>query len=487
MTLSHLGILDETITDNDTPGLLTYKRGDDLNATLDEKARSYLDLNCAYCHQSGSDVRADFDLRMQLSLAETNLLDAGIFNSLNIPNEAILEEGSPERSILYLRANSLADGVAMPPVAKNKIDTEGMLMLEAWIRQLGNVPNVAVYNVLASPASIDMNVGDTAQLTATVEPSNATDTAVTWFSNDTGIAEIDTDTGTVTAIGPGSVTVTVTTNDGGFKASAVVNVAGDSQNPISVYNVMTSPANVDILVGENVQLTAVTEPANATDQTVTWFSNDTDIAIVDANTGVVTGVGNGAIDVTAVTNDGGYKASVTVNVSGAQVAVYNVLTAQSRITLTQGDSFDLIATVEPADATNQEVSWFSNDTTVAEVDADTGRVTGVAPGEVDVTVTTLDGGFRATTTVAVVPSGQSLITMFPVPADDFVNIDLSGFMNQEVKVQLFEVGNSLLTTVTFPEDHPEINQLDVSAYPRGLYYITFSTPSWAVSKLLLVE
>ncbi len=60
VTLSHLGILDEVISDADTNTILTYKSIDDPNASLEEKARSYLDLNCAYCHRSGTGNRGEF-------------------------------------------------------------------------------------------------------------------------------------------------------------------------------------------------------------------------------------------------------------------------------------------------------------------------------------------------------------------------------------------------------------------------------------------
>ena len=136
VTLSHLGILDQSITDVDTENLLTYKSITDPTATIDEKARSYMDINCAYCHQPGTGNRADFDLRMDLSLRETNLLTANANESLGIPDEKILAIGNPDKSILYHRMNSVVPGIAMPAVAKNKIDAAGVALINEWIGQL---------------------------------------------------------------------------------------------------------------------------------------------------------------------------------------------------------------------------------------------------------------------------------------------------------------------------------------------------------------
>ncbi|WP_400078679.1 PQQ-dependent sugar dehydrogenase [Winogradskyella sp. R77965] len=146
VTLSHLGIINESITDADTPNLITNKSLQDPNATIDEKARSYLDLNCAYCHRHDSGNRANFDLRYFNSLEATELLTAGILTPLGIdPNEEIVYAGDASKSILYHRMNSLDQTIMMPPIAKSIIDQPAVDLIEAWINQLDanstNVPN----------------------------------------------------------------------------------------------------------------------------------------------------------------------------------------------------------------------------------------------------------------------------------------------------------------------------------------------------------
>lgn len=138
VTLSELGILNQNITDTDTPGYLTHKAIDDPNATLDEKARSYLDNNCAYCHQPATGNRADFDLRLFNTLSQTGLLTAGINQTIPAmaPDQQIVFPGDASKSQLYHRANSLDPGIMMPPLAKGIVDTEGVALLEAWINQL---------------------------------------------------------------------------------------------------------------------------------------------------------------------------------------------------------------------------------------------------------------------------------------------------------------------------------------------------------------
>ena len=81
---------------------------------------------------------------------------------------------------------------------------------------------VSVTGVSLDKATMELYTGDTATLTATVQPSNATNQNVTWQSNNADVATVDN--GTVTAVGAGETTITVTTEDGGYTASCTVTV-----------------------------------------------------------------------------------------------------------------------------------------------------------------------------------------------------------------------------------------------------------------------
>ena len=83
---------------------------------------------------------------------------------------------------------------------------------------------VKAAGVSLNKASISMKVGDSAKLTATVSPSNATNKSVTWSSSNTSVATVNS-SGNVTAKKAGKATITVTTKDGGYTAKASVNVS----------------------------------------------------------------------------------------------------------------------------------------------------------------------------------------------------------------------------------------------------------------------
>ena len=86
-----------------------------------------------------------------------------------------------------------------------------------------NAATVPVTGVSLTPASLSLFTGDTATLTATVQPSNATNQNVTWSSDKPDVATVDA-AGKVTAVGAGTATITVTTADGSKQATCSVTV-----------------------------------------------------------------------------------------------------------------------------------------------------------------------------------------------------------------------------------------------------------------------
>ena len=254
---------------------------------------------------------------------------------------------------------------------------------------------VKVTGVKLNKTATSIFVGDSETLTATITPENATNQKVTWKSSDTAIATVDA-AGKVTGVKAGEATITVTTEDGGKTAACKVTV---SNKEIKVTGVKLNKTATSLLVGGNETLVATILPENATNKKVTWKSSNAAVATVDA-AGKVTGVKAGEATITVTTDDGGKTATCKVTVSNKEVNVTGVTLNKATLTLIEGASETLTATVAPADATNQKVTWKSSNAAVATVDA-TGKVTAVKAGEATITVTTEDGAKTATCKVTV--------------------------------------------------------------------------------------
>lgn len=231
-------------------------------------------------------------------------------------------------------------------------------------------------------------IGSSFTVKPVISPEDASDLGVVWESADTKVVSVASD-GTVTAIGPGTTTVKATTNDGSFTSNCVVSVKSPAQH------ISLDKTSLKLLEGESGKLTATVYPLNSTQKVLTWVSDAPDVASVDEG-------GN-------VTARKAGTATITVKVAENVIAVCKV-TVISRVTgislsettveLKPGETHQLTATVLPQNASNAEVTWYSDKESVATV-SQSGLVTGVGPGETTVHAVTTDGGKMASCLVKV--------------------------------------------------------------------------------------
>ena len=155
----------------------------------------------------------------------------------------------------------------------------------------------------------------TATLTATVTPSNATNKSVTWTSSNTSVATVSS-SGVVTAKANGTATITAKTADGtNLTATCTVTVA----IPVLATGISLNQTSLSFTAAnQTATLTATVTPSNATNKSVTWTSSNTSVATV-SSTGVVTAKANGTATITAKTADGtNLTATCTVTVAITQ-------------------------------------------------------------------------------------------------------------------------------------------------------------------------
>ncbi len=255
------------------------------------------------------------------------------------------------------------------------------------------IPPVPVTNVVLDKTSLGLTVGATEQLTATVYPSDAANPNISWHSNKTYVATVQD--GQITAVGAGTATITVTTEDGNKTATCTVTVTAVSTTDPSVVLDKTS---VELLVGSTVQLTAKVYPETGTTPSLIWISSNTDVVSV-TQTGALTALAAGTSMITVVTEDGSYSAQCQVTVQELVIPVTGITLDKSVLNMFAGESSQLSATVLPASATNKQVRWSTNDSSVASVD--NGLVTARSAGTTTITAQSAEGYYWASCVVTV--------------------------------------------------------------------------------------
>lgn len=170
---------------------------------------------------------------------------------------------------------------------------------------------VLVTSVSLNRSSLSLNVNESANLVATVLPSNATNKTLSWTSSNTSVATVS-QTGRVTGLSAGTAVIRAYATDGSSKyAECTVTVIGAN---IPVTGVTLNKSSLFVSVGGTATLVPTILPPGATNQNVTWDTSDTTVASVNSS-GVVTGIHEGTCAITVRTVDGGYTATCNVTVT----------------------------------------------------------------------------------------------------------------------------------------------------------------------------
>ncbi|MFN0066242.1 MAG: PA14 domain-containing protein [Limisphaerales bacterium] len=146
-------------------------------ASLEHRARSYLDANCSHCHRPGG-VNANWDARIETPLGLAGILGGTVQNDLGIPGARNVVARDLARSVLYQRVATATASHKMPPIAKNVVDGPALLALAGWILSLDPPPEVALTSpapgaLFYTPANIP--------LTATASSSNGSIVRIEYY------------------------------------------------------------------------------------------------------------------------------------------------------------------------------------------------------------------------------------------------------------------------------------------------------------------
>ncbi len=317
---------------------------------------------------------------------------------------AIEQEDETERDIKWSSSDDSVASVSGGLVTAKSIGSAtitasvGNVSAECAVTVADNA--VKVTGIVLDNTSLDLVINETATLKATVLPTDATNKSVTWQNLNPDIVSFNQSTGEITALSVGTARIIAKTTDGGHTADCEINVYDDT---VKVVSVSLDKSETGIGIGEQLTLKATVLPENATNKTIKWSSLNSNVATV-SDKGVVTGISEGTTQIYATSSS-----------NSACYAICRITVAKNKVAVTGieldsnvfGDAFEVdigktlifSPTIKPNNATNKATVWTSSDESIAK--ADNGVVTGLSAGTVTITVTTVDGGYSARTTVKV--------------------------------------------------------------------------------------
>ncbi|MDE5789615.1 MAG: leucine-rich repeat protein, partial [Muribaculaceae bacterium] len=235
------------------------------------------------------------------------------------------------------------------------------------------VTPIVATSIRLSEDDMELGIGWTCRLEAIVEPNNATNKNVTWRSDNVDVATVSED-GFVRAIAVGVANITATCGD--VSATCKVTV-----KPIIIpaSKVVLDKEEMSMVVGESDKLIASVYPDNAVDKSITWRSDNEDVATVSED-GIVKAISVGVANITATCGEVSAMCKVTVS----PVTASSLVIDKEYITLQIGEYDKLTATVYPEDSVDKSISWCSSDNNIVRV-SDEGIVTALSSGNAYIT------------------------------------------------------------------------------------------------------
>ena len=312
--------------------------------------------------------------------------------------------------------------------------------------------SVPITSITVTPETSNLVIGKSVTLTTEVSPANADDKTVTFTSSNPAIAAVDATTGKVTALAKGNATITA-------KCGTLSDTCEITVSEVKATSVTIKPKAAKLDVNEKITLSSSILPLNTENKDVAWSSDTTNVATVNAETGEVTAVAPGIAVITATAKDGSGKSGrciITV-IDSTTIKVSSVTVTPSKTELSIGDTQTLSASVLPADASNQSLTWSSDHPEIVTVDSNTGEVTAVKEGTAIITASANDGSNQVgRCTITVIDSTAVKVTSITITPDP-AEVELGSTLKLSASVLPTDATNK---NVTWSSENPEIATID---------------------------
>ena len=228
--------------------------------------------------------------------------------------------------------------------------------------------SVDVEEIVLNPKNVNLKVGETSQITSKVLPENATNRELVWSSSDSSIVTVD-DKGVIKGVKAGTATITAKTKDGKVVSTVKVTIESvPTPTPMVIESLKFNEDNVSVKKGNSLNLVVVVKPSELSSSKLTWTSSDSSVVTVDEN-GKITGIKEGTTTIT-VKSSNGKTAKCSVTVTANTIAVEEIVLDPEDVNLIVDETIQVTSRVVPENATNRELVWTSNDSSVVTVDED---------------------------------------------------------------------------------------------------------------------
>ncbi len=325
-------------------------------------------------HQKVYDVKVGDTVRLGYGVSPSGISPRIMLESSNEGIASVVSERGLVRGVSRGNAVISVKGIYGGAVATNACEVR--------------VSDVEATSITLAEHEKELNVGDEYTPSYVITPDNSSQRTVSVTSDNESVAMVED--GVVKAVSAGNANIVVAIAGTSLSDTCELNVSN-----VEVSDIVLSQTDVSIERGKTFALQASVLPENATFKMISWSSSDNSIATV--NDGVIQANKIGNCVIYAKSIDG--KVTAECNVKVIPVKVTAVTVEKFAKDLALGAQYEISYNVTPRDADDKRVTVSSDNQSVATVEDRYVIAKGI--GEANITVTTLDGNFSASTTVKV--------------------------------------------------------------------------------------
>ncbi|MDB6020243.1 MAG: hypothetical protein JWQ04_100, partial [Pedosphaera sp.] len=267
-TFNHLGLFYPAINESGISNYTPLVAITNQSAPLVDRARSYLDANCAQCHRPGGSGPT-FDARWDTPLASQNIINAVLAKGdLGYDHAKVVVPQDIWRSVLLDRMNTTVSAIQMPTIARNLIDTNAVAVIAAWINSLPGTP------ALAPP--VIQPAGGTYQQSVNVTLLPPTNTASVYYTLDGSLPTTNANLYT----GSFALTNSATLSANAFLAGFNNSVANSAVFTILPGVIFTAPGHFDNTGTFQLSITGLANKSyllQASSDLKTWVTLSTNV------------------------------------------------------------------------------------------------------------------------------------------------------------------------------------------------------------------
>lgn len=238
--------------------------------------------------------------------------------------------------------------------------------------------------------SMELGIGRESDNLAQLLPENVTNKNISYESSDPGIVQISQ--GAIIAVSEGTATITAS-HEYGLTAECTISVLPVPLEKMELVGVSS------LEIDSESKLSVLFTPYDVTDKNVTWTSSKPSIISIDEGLISANAIGTATI---TVKHDSGIVLTKEIEVLPVFARKISI---KSSISLYETESTMLEATITPSDTTDKNLTWTSDNPSIAKVQ--NGLITGVSPGITVIRVTT-SNGIESTSTVTVKSSVKAM-------------------------------------------------------------------------------